>query len=174
MSLAVDHGPAARPRPAGRLSAKDIADIVADLKDWSRPKITWNAVVTRVEGLIGRRFSRQSLEAQPAIYRAYAEAKQRVRKGLPPARRRPLAERIEALQAENERLSQENEVLLEMFVTWLLNAESFGLRAEQLDEALPAATLPSDLRERELRRREEKKAKVRAIADRRRARRQGR
>ncbi|TFW55930.1 hypothetical protein CT676_38005 [Bradyrhizobium sp. MOS001] len=173
MSLAVDSGPAVRPRSAGRLSAGDIAAIVADLKDWSRPKITWNAVVMRVQGLIGRRFSRQSLEAQPAIYRAYAEAKRRLRMGLPPARRKPLAERIEALQVENKGLRQENEVLLEMFVTWLLNAESFGLRAEQLDEALPAAALPSDTRERELRRREEKKAKVRAIADRRRARRNG-
>ncbi|MBP1097516.1 hypothetical protein [Bradyrhizobium diazoefficiens] len=174
MSLAVEHGPAARPRSAGRLSAGDIADIVADLRDWSKPKITWNAVVTRVQGLIGRRFSRQSLEAQPAIYRAYAEAKKRLRKGLPLAKRKPLAERIAALQAENVRLRQENEVLLEMFVTWLLNAESHGLRAEQLDEALPVAALPSDTRERELRRREEKKAKARAIADRRRARRQGR
>ncbi|MGY3505196.1 hypothetical protein [Bradyrhizobium sp. USDA 4471] len=173
MSLAVDCEPS-RPRSGDRLSNEDIAAIVADLRDWSRPKITWHAVVSRVQGLLRRRFSRQALEAHPPIYRAYVEAKSRLRKGLPPAKRKPLAERIEALQAENKRLHQDNEVLLEMFVTWLLNAESYGVRAEQLDEPLPTAALASDLRERQLKQKEQKKANVRAMADRRRAHRNGR
>ncbi|WP_445220041.1 hypothetical protein ACKWRH_07935 [Bradyrhizobium sp. Pa8] len=56
------------------------------------------------------------------IYRAYVQAKKRLRDGLPPAKRKPLAERITALQDENRKLRQENEALLEKFVTWQLNA----------------------------------------------------
>ncbi|MET3973025.1 hypothetical protein [Bradyrhizobium sp. S3.9.1] len=169
MSVAVDLDPGVPARGA-RLSAADVADIVADLREWSKPKITWNAVVTRVQGLIGRRFSRQALESHPAIYRAYVETKKRLRSGLRPAKRKPLAERIEALQSENARLRQENDALIDKFVTWLLNAESYGLRADELDEPLLVASLPSDTRERELRHREEKKAKLRANAQRRRPR----
>ncbi|WP_445220040.1 hypothetical protein ACKWRH_07930 [Bradyrhizobium sp. Pa8] len=63
MSLATDHGPVRRFRSGNRLSGTDITAIEADLRQWSKPKITWSAVVSRVEALIGRRFSRQALES---------------------------------------------------------------------------------------------------------------
>jgi hypothetical protein len=170
MSLATDHGPARRFRSGDRLSGLGIAAIEADLRQWSKPKITWNAVVSRVEALIGRRFSRQALESHPAIYRAYVDTKKRLRDGLPPAKRKPLAERIATLQAENRKLRQENEALLERFVTWQTNAESYGLRPDQLNAPLPTARLPSDLRDRELQRREEKRARLIAQREHRRTR----
>ncbi len=170
MSLATDLAPARRFRSASRLSGADIAAIESDLRQWSKPKITWNAVVSRVRALIGRRFSRQALESHQAIYRAYVGAKKRLRAGLPPAKRKPLAERVAILQGENRKLRQENEVLLERFVTWQVNAESFGLRPDQLNAPLPTARLPSDLRDRELKRREEKRAKLLERRDRRQAR----
>jgi hypothetical protein len=107
-----------------------------------------------------RRFSRQALQPRPAIYRAYVETKKRLRQGLPMAKRRPLAERIAALQGENSKLREAKQRLLETQVTWQLNAESFGLLVHQLNEGLPTARLPSDIRQREQRRREERKKKL--------------
>jgi hypothetical protein len=170
MSLAIDHGPVRRVRSGDRLSARDIAGIEADLRQWSKPKITWKAVVSRVEALIGRRFSRQALESHPAIYRAYVRAKGELRDGLPPAKRKPLAERIATLQDENRELRQENDTLIEKFVTWQLNAESYGLSPDELNASLPTARLPSDLRDRELNRRDELRAKWIAQRERRQSR----
>ena len=61
----------------------------------------------------------------------------------------------------SQKLRAENDVLSEQFVTWLFNAESYGLRAAQLNEPLPAARLASDVKDRELKRREQhKKARL--------------
>jgi hypothetical protein len=159
MSVAIDHGPVRRVRTGDRLQPNDIGRIVADLKDWSKPKITWNMVVSAVEGLLKpRRFSRQALQAHPEIYRAYAKAKRRLRNGLPLEKRKPLAERIAAREAENRRLRAENDVLLEMFVKWLLNAKKNRVRLEQLDEPLLPARLPSDVRDTEVVRKEAERA----------------
>ena len=155
MSVAIDHGPFRWVRAGDRLQDDDIDGIVAELERWSKLKITWNMVVSAVEGLLRpRRFSRQALQAHPEIYRAYKKAKQRLRNGLPPEKRKPLAERIAALQAENRRLRAENDVLIEMFVKWLLNAKRHRVRLEQLDAALLPARLPSDVREAEVARKE--------------------
>jgi hypothetical protein len=159
MSVAIDHGPVRRVRTGDRLAKDDVDRIVAELEGWSKPKITWRAVVLRVgAALKGRRFSRQALENHDEIYRAYAEAKRRLRKGLPPAKRKPVAERIAALQDANRRLRVENDVLLEMFVTWLQNAQKHGLREEQLEEALPAAHLPAGFKEAQIERKNAERA----------------
>jgi hypothetical protein len=160
MSLAIDHGSVRQFRSGNRLSREAIVDIEDELTNWSKPKITWNAVVTRVAALIGKRFSRQALESHPEIYGAYVDAKKRLRNGLPPAKRKPLAERVTALQAENKRLREENDALVEKFVTWLFNAESYGLRTDQLNAPLPPARLPSDTREQELKRKEKERAEL--------------
>ena len=158
MSAAIENRPGRLFRSSRRLAAEDIQDIVKDLDDWSKPKITWSAVVVRVEALLKRRrFSRQALQAQDDIYAAYAEAKKRLRDGVPPQKRKPLAERLAALQEENRRLLAENDLLTEQFVTWLFNAESYGVRAAQLNEPLPAARLASDARDRALERKEQQK-----------------
>jgi hypothetical protein len=144
---------------------------VEELRDWSKPKITWKAVVIQVEALLKKRFSRQALESHPEIYRAYREAKKRLSKGLPPAKRKPLAERIAALQAENRELRDRNNALLEQFLTWLFNAESHGLTKDQLHAPLPTARLSSNVRDRELQRREDQRAKRIAQRDKRQSRR---
>lgn len=43
MSLVTVHGPARRVLSGDRLSAPDLAAIEADLRQWSKPKITWQA-----------------------------------------------------------------------------------------------------------------------------------
>jgi hypothetical protein len=68
-----------------------------------------------------------------------------------------LAERLAGLQAENRKLRAVNDVLNEQFVTWLFNAESYGVRATQLNEPLPAARLASDIKDRALKRKEQQK-----------------
>lgn len=158
MSIAIDHGSVRQFRSGNRLSLEDIAYIEGELRNWSKPKITWNTVVSRVGMVIGRRFSRQALEHNPAIYGAYVDAKERLRKGLAPSKRKPLAERIAVLQAENKRLREENDALLEKFVTWLFNAESYGLRTDELNAPLPTARLPSDTRDQELKRKEKERS----------------
>ena len=160
MSVAIDHGSVRQLRSGNRLSKDDIADIKGELRNWSKPKITWNAVVSRVAAKIGRRFSRQALESRPEIYGAYVDARKRLRNGLPPAKRKPLAERVSALQAENKRLREENDVLIEQFVTWQFNAESYGLHTDQLNAPLPPARLRSDTGDLEIKRREKERAEL--------------
>jgi hypothetical protein len=124
---------------------------VAELEGWSKSKITWRAVVLQVgAALKGRRFSRQALESHDKIYRAYAEAKRRLRKGLLPAKRKPATERIAALRDSNCGLRAENDALIEKFVKWQVNAQKHGVRPEQLEEALPAAHLPEGFREAQI------------------------
>jgi hypothetical protein len=159
MSVAIDHGLARRVRPGDRLAKDDVDRIVAELEGWSKPKITWRAVVLRVgAALKGRRFSRQALENHDEIYRAYAGAKQRLRKGLPPAKRKPVAERIAALQDANRGLRAENDRLIEKFVRWEINAQKHGVRPEQLEEALPAAHLPAGFKEAQIKRKNAERA----------------
>ena len=157
MTAAIKSGPA-RIRSGKRLAPEDIEEIIKDLNGWSKPKISWDAVVVRVEALLkGRRFSRQALEARDEIHAAYDEARKRLRNGVPPRKRKPLAERLAVLQEENRKLRAENDRLTEQFVTWLFNAESYGVRAAQLNEPLPATRLASDVKDRELRRKEQQK-----------------
>lgn len=47
------------------------------------------------------------------------------------------AERLERLEAENERLRQENEKILEQFVRWQYNAYARGLSERDLNRPLP-------------------------------------
>ena len=117
------------------------------------PQITWRAVVLQAgAALKGRRFSRQALESHDKIYRAYAEAKRRLRKGLLPAKRKPAAGRIAALRDSNRGLRAENDALIEKFVKWQVNAQKHDVRPEQLEEALPAAHLPEGFREAQIER----------------------
>ncbi|MET4717151.1 hypothetical protein ABIF64_000688 [Bradyrhizobium japonicum] len=157
--------PASRSDPVRRLTGdrlkeEDVDRIVAELKRWSAPKITWKMVVAAVaqDWLKPRRFSRQALEADPDIYRAYRKAKERCRNGRPPEKRKPLADRIATLQGENLRLRAENAALLEIFVTWMLNARDRGVGLDELDAPLLPARLSSDYREADVARKEAEKA----------------
>src|SRR5512144_2954351 len=111
MSAASKGRPARQVRSSKRLAPEDIKGIVEELDEWSKPKITWAAVVVRVAALLKpRRFSRQALEGQDDIYAAYAKAKKRLRDGVPPKKRKPLAERLAALEAENVMLRAANDL----------------------------------------------------------------
>jgi hypothetical protein len=160
MSVAIHHGPVRRVRAGDRLAKEDIDRIVAELEGWSKPKITWMAVVSRAEAVLeGRRFSRQALESHDEIYRAYAEAKRRLRKGLSPAKRKPVAERIAALRDANLGLRAENDRLIEQFVRWQANAEKHGIRVQQLEEAPLPAHLPEGFREAQIARKNAERAR---------------
>ena len=115
VSLATDLAPARRFRSASRLSGADIAAIKSDLRQWSKPKITWNAVVSRVRALIGRRFSRQASNRIKPFTGPMSGPRSGFAPGSLQAKRKPLAERVAILQGENRKLRQENEVLLERY-----------------------------------------------------------
>jgi hypothetical protein len=159
MSLAREGGQVRR-LTGDRLKPADVQAIVAGLEGWRKPKITWSMVVSAVaeDWLNPRRFSRQALEAKPKICRAYHRTKERLRKGLPPEKRKPLTERVATLQSENVNLRAQNDALLETFVTWMLNAKDRGVRVDQLEAALLPARLPSDYREAEITRLEAERA----------------
>lgn len=145
-------------RSSKRLTDDDVKLITSDLENWPKPKITWSAVVVRVAALLKpRRFSRQALEANPDIHGAYLGVKKRLRDGLPSAKRKPLAERLAELQEENRTLRAANDALNEKFVTWLFNAEDNGIREHQLNEPLPDARRRSDIKDEDLKRRQQKK-----------------
>ncbi|MVT64849.1 hypothetical protein GPL21_06980 [Bradyrhizobium pachyrhizi] len=169
MSVAVDRGRNRQILTGDRLGKDDITRIVEELREWSKLKITWKAVVSRVESVLGgRRFSRQALQAHPDIFRAFRGTKTRLRKGQPLEKRKPSAVRIAELQAENLELSARNDAFLEMYVTWLLNAKRHKIEINQLDAPLLPARLPSDYREAELARKEaerdEQLAKLKRLA----------
>jgi hypothetical protein len=141
-----------------RLKGHDVARIVEELKGWSG-KITWKMVVSAIaQRWLKRQFSRQALEANVDIYRAYREAKKRVRDGRSPEKPKPLADRVMTLQGENLRLRAENDALLETFVTWMLNAKDRGVGLDELEAPLLLAKLSSDYREADVARMEAEKA----------------
>lgn len=135
--------------------------IVAAIRDARmRRRITWDDVMDIVEQITGTRFSRQTLDAKPAIKNAY-EAKRKLQQrenARPDAiRKRSPAEltTIEALRAQidlRDRLIAERDAtisaqsgriaaLLEKFARWghqLLSASNLTL--DMLDTPLPPAS----------------------------------
>jgi hypothetical protein len=104
--------------------------------------LTWDALVSAVEGRFGHRYTRQALDARQRIKTAY-RIRSNVLKRLPDRAPRGTVElqgaqaRIDGLKAENERLKAENEQLLSQFVRWLYNASLHGLDKHQLNAPLP-------------------------------------
>ncbi|ODS23300.1 hypothetical protein AB835_09455 [Candidatus Endobugula sertula] len=125
---------------AKHLSGEDIENILGLIDGWDG-KLTWDALCDASMKLVGKRPTRQSLNANLRIKQAFVEKKSRL-KDQPLTERKPnlllaAAQRIRRLEEENARLNNENSNLLEKFVVWQYNAYRHGLTEEKLSCPLP-------------------------------------
>jgi hypothetical protein len=124
------------------IDEETVAIIVGILDGWSG-KLSWNLLIDAVFARVGHRYVRQALDANERISHAYKLHRGRLRE-RPPELPNPdispeeqvLQESIERLEAENERLSAENNLYRETFTIWLTNASYKGLTEDYLNTPL--------------------------------------
>ncbi|ELH9566759.1 hypothetical protein ABPD30_003646 [Vibrio parahaemolyticus] len=132
---------------AKHLTDSDISNVCELLDDWPMDsKLTWDRLVEAVAQDYKLSTTRQTLQKQVRIKRAFTEVKTLVSGNSPKAvaaRNRPLpsslkaaADQIERRDRTIARLEAENNRLLEQFHTWLYNATQHGITIEQLNEPL--------------------------------------
>lgn len=125
------------------LTAERIAAILDLLDDW-RGKLTWELLLDAVERETGHRYSRFTFADYPELANAFSFRKDTLRRDQPRSRGEPRDERLRTAMAQAsrykakaERLEAENQLLLEQFVTWAVNAELKGVTIDMLNAPLP-------------------------------------
>ena len=128
---------------AVHLSDNDIETIVKIIDGWSSSeKLTWGNLILVAQMRLFRKYSRQALSRHERIKRAYTLKKQFLSTGsnskteFKSVELQKAMERIDRLKAENERLKDENNSLLEQFARWAYNAHTRGLDEAFLNRAL--------------------------------------
>jgi len=126
---------------AKHLTKSDVEAIINIILGWGEEKLTWDAVCEAAEPLVGKKPTRQSLNANQKIKDAYISRKTGMRqRGVDkpkPSNLNVAADRIAHLRAENEMLKKTNTALLEQFVKWQYNAYKYGVTQAKLNEILP-------------------------------------
>ena len=125
------------------LTNERIAVILETLDAW-KGKLTWELLLDAVQVSTGFRYSRFTLAEYPEIANAFSFRKEALRGALPHQRGEPRDERVRAALAQAERykakadrLEAENQLLIEQFVTWAINAERKGVTMMMLNAPLP-------------------------------------
>lgn len=131
---------------ARHLTDNDIRNVCELLDDWPTDgKLTWERLVEALAHDYHLTTTRQTLQKQPRIKKAFAEVKAIVSGNSPkafayskkrPASLKAAAEQLETKERTIKRLEAENHQLLEQFHTWLYNATRHGITIEQLNEPL--------------------------------------
>jgi hypothetical protein len=123
------------------LDDEAIKRIVEILDGWHGP-LSWQGLIDQVQIRLYSKYTRQALHRHERIRLAFNATK--VRLSGPAAKDREAksfvrvpASRISRLEAENQRLQQENDRLLEQFVRWAYNAHTRGVSEAFLNQALP-------------------------------------
>ncbi len=127
-----------RRKRAPNLTDADIAAIVQIIDGWTS-RLTWQALIDRIEIVRHVRYTRQSLANHDRIQQAFTNFVEPEPKG---PQRRPevelLKERISHLETQIKRLAAENNRLLEQFARWAYNAHQKGLDESYLNKPLPS------------------------------------
>lgn len=117
---------------------------VLDTLDGWRGKLTWALLIDAVEKITGITYSRFTFAEYPQIANAFSLKKDVLRGTWKSERSEPKDERVRAAlqqveryKAKVQRLEQENQLLLEQFVTWAHNAERKGVTVMMLNAPLP-------------------------------------
>lgn len=130
-------------RRAPNLRTEDVRVILGVIDGWDASPLTWKALIARVAGVLHVTYVRQALHRYPDIAHAFCRRRGELSTVPPPQRAtgelKTAFERIQRLEAENRRLTDQNDALLERFVTWAYNASQFGLDEGKLDQAIPPA-----------------------------------
>ncbi len=118
--------------------------VVLDTIDGWKGKLTWDLLIDAVKAATGITYSRFTFAEYPQIANAFSLKKEALRgtwkgqRGEPRDERiRAALEQVERYKAKIERLEQENQLLLEQFVTWAHNAERKGVTVMMLNAPLP-------------------------------------
>jgi len=118
--------------------------IVLDTLDVWKGKLTWDLLIDAVEKITGITYSRFTFAEYPQIANAFSLKKDVLRGTWKSERSEPRDERVRAAleqveryKAKVQRLEQENQLLLEQFVTWAHNAERKGVTVMMLNAPLP-------------------------------------
>lgn len=117
--------------------------VVLDILDGWKGKLTWDLLLHAVEEKIGIAYSRFTFAEYPKIANAFSLRKKALsgtwtaEPSQPRDKQvRAALEQLERYRAKVERLEQENQLLLEQFVTWATNAERKGVTMSMLNAPL--------------------------------------
>jgi hypothetical protein len=126
---------------AKHIDAKDVRTVKGILDGW-QGKLTWDLLVEAIENRTGYKPTRQALSRNEQIKEAFSDRKKSLA-NTGSFRSRPqslklASDRIERQEATIQRLTKENERLLEMFQVWQYNAIKHGIAEAQLNEPMPA------------------------------------
>jgi len=126
---------------AKHLTQTDIGAVISIIYAWKGEKLTWEGICEASDTLIGKKPTRQSLNANKPIKEAYLSKKATLKLRKPtspkPSSLTIAGERIARQQSEIESLKRKNTALLEQFVTWQYNTYKYGMKEHQLNEPLP-------------------------------------
>lgn len=129
---------------AKHLDKKDISIIKNTIAGWDSEKsgkLSWEYLCDRLEPLIGKRPTRQSLGLHKDIVMAFNLKKKNIKSGnneeKRPANLKIASQRISNLEQKNKILAEELRNMEERFVVWQFNAINHGISFEQLNNALP-------------------------------------
>lgn len=130
---------------AKHLSREDVEAILNIIQTWSDKKMNWEDICSKSAQVVGKKPTRQSLNANKAIVNAY-KVKKASLKLYEPAAPMPnclsmAADRISRLLGENQALKRENSRLLEQFIIWQYNTYKYGMKEHQLN--LETSSQPS-------------------------------
>lgn len=118
--------------------------VVLDTLDAWKGKLTWDLLIAAVAKTTGITYSRFTFVEYPEVANAFSMKKDALRgtwagKSTSPRDERVKAalEQAERSRAKAQRLELENQLLLEQFVTWAVNAERKGVTMAMLNAPLP-------------------------------------
>lgn len=127
---------------ARNLDDDAIEKIVQVLDGWTG-KLSWELFIVKIEKVTHNLYTRQALDKHGRIKDAFATRKAvlsgRDRKQFEnkSAEMQLALQRIARLDAENQRLRNENNTLLNQFIRWAYNAHGRGLDQAFLDTPIP-------------------------------------
>lgn len=128
---------------APNLTDERIQEVLAALDGW-KGKLTWDLLIASVKDITGIAYSRFTFSEYPEIANAFALKKDALRGTWSGGTATPRDERVRAaldqvdrLKSKVDRLTQENQLLKEQFVTWAHNAEQKGVTIIMLNKPLP-------------------------------------
>lgn len=126
---------------AKHLSESDVSAIVNMINGWPTRRISWNKICESAEALIGKVPTRQSLNSYKDIVFAYTAKKKNLALAISEPKKVTsldvASQRISNLESKIAQLKEENNSYKEMFVLWQYNAYRMGLKAHDLNAALP-------------------------------------
>lgn len=118
-------------------------EIIVNLLNGWIGKLTWAMLVDAIDFKTNQHYTRQALANHTKIKQAYDETKKNLSSlekkndSIKEDSNEILKQKIKYLESENNRLKNENALLLAKFARWSYNAYIKGLSIDELDKNLP-------------------------------------